>query len=142
MEGLTVPGTLDALEEIARYIKTVAKAANLNERATYGLRLAVDEIATNVITHGYLEAGIEGHIRLHSELTPEALTVHMDDTGTTYDPAQSVARSQIFLSKDLEQRPMGGLGVFLAIQSVDRFSYERCGECNRNSFVVFRGSQT
>lgn len=140
MESLRVPGSLDSLAEITRYVKQAAESAQLNERRTYRLRLAVDEIATNVIIHGYEEAGLEGYIELHAELTPEALTIHMDDTGITYDPSQAVARSELFLSKEMEQRPMGGLGVFLAIQSVDRFSYHRYGGHNRNSFVVYRCS--
>jgi len=142
MESLRVPGSLDSLGDITRYIKNAAQSAHLDERSTYRLRLAVDEIATNVIIHGYEEAGLEGYIELHTELTPEALTIHMDDTGVTYDPAQSLARSELFLSKEIDQRPIGGLGVFLAIQSVDRFSYCRHGGHNRNSFVVYRHSST
>ncbi|MFO3797948.1 MAG: ATP-binding protein [Anaerolineales bacterium] len=140
MEGLRVPGTLDALDDIADYVKRVAQSASLDDRAAYRLRLAVDEIATNVITHGYQEAGLQGDIQLQAELTPETLIIHMDDTGITYDPAQSVARSELFLTKDLDQRPIGGLGVFLAIQSVDRFIYQRHDGYNRNSFVIYRRS--
>ncbi|MEN9270151.1 MAG: anti-sigma regulatory factor [Thermostichales cyanobacterium HHBFW_bins_127] len=140
MEGLRVPGTLDALDAIADYVKRVAQSASLDDRAAYRLRLAVDEIATNVITHGYQEAGLQGDIQLQAELTPETLIIHMDDTGITYDPAQSVARSELFLTKDLDQRPIGGLGVFLAIQSVDRFIYQRHDGYNRNSFVIYRRS--
>jgi len=138
MESLRVPGSLDSLDAIARFVKEVAQSAQLDERSTYRLRLAVDEIATNVICHGYEEAGLVGYIELHASITKEALTIHMDDTGITYDPAQSVARSELFLSKEIDERPVGGLGVFLAIQSVDCFSYQRHGGCNRNSFVVYR----
>jgi anti-sigma regulatory factor (Ser/Thr protein kinase) len=37
-----------------------------------------------------------------------------------------------------EQRKIGGLGVYLALGSVDRFCYERVGDRNRNVLVMNR----
>ncbi|MGA9380780.1 MAG: ATP-binding protein, partial [Phormidium sp.] len=53
MEQLTVPGTLDSLSKISDYVLSAASAAGLDKKASYKLRLAVDEIATNVIVYGY-----------------------------------------------------------------------------------------
>jgi anti-sigma regulatory factor (Ser/Thr protein kinase) len=39
----------------------------------------------------------------------------------------------------MEQRPIGGLGVFLAIRGVDSFLYERVNDRNRSTFIVHRG---
>jgi serine/threonine-protein kinase RsbW len=36
----------------------------------------------------------------------------------------------------MEQRPIGGLGVFLAIRGVDQFQYERVGDRNRSIFTT------
>ena len=36
----------------------------------------------------------------------------------------------------LADRPIGGLGVFLAMEGVDEFRYEYDGACNRNIFVM------
>ena len=62
MNAVTFPGTLDALSSIRQYVKTAAEAAGLDHSAAYNLILAVDEIATNVIEHGYREAGLKGDI--------------------------------------------------------------------------------
>ena len=59
-EAITVPGTIESLDAIAKYIISVAAAAGLDKKASYKLRLAIDEIATNIIIHGYHEAGKEG----------------------------------------------------------------------------------
>ncbi|HEY9797793.1 MAG TPA: ATP-binding protein, partial [Leptolyngbyaceae cyanobacterium] len=60
MKNLTVAGTLDSLDAIAKYVMAVAAATGLDKKTSYNLRLAVDEIATNIIIHGYEEAGREG----------------------------------------------------------------------------------
>lgn len=136
MEPLTVPGTLDSLGAIAEYVMAAAAAAGLDKKASYRLRLAVDEIATNVVTHGYAEAGLEGVLDLRADIDENALTISIEDTGVAYDPRQSEA--PVGLDLPLEQRPMGGLGVFLAFRGVDELLYERVGDRNRHTFIVNR----
>ncbi|MFQ5794626.1 MAG: ATP-binding protein [Candidatus Bipolaricaulia bacterium] len=136
MESLTVPGTLDSLKTIREYVTAAADEADLDKKAAYRLRLAVDEIATNVIVHGYNEAGREGMLDLNADIDENALTICLEDTGMSYDPRQNPTPDD--LDEPLEQRPIGGLGVYLAIQGVDRFTYERIGDRNRNIFVVNR----
>ncbi len=135
METLTVPGTLDSLGPIAEYIKAAAAVAGLDKKAAYRLRLAVDEIATNIITHGYLKAGLEGIMNLKADIDAKTLTISIEDTGVAYDP-----RSEDPAGLDLppEQRQIGGLGVYLAIKNVDKFLYERVGDRNRHAFVMNR----
>ena len=136
MEPLTVPGTLDSLGAIAEYVVAAAAAAGLDKKASYHLRLAVDEIATNIITHGYAEAGLEGVLDLRADIDEKALVISVEDTGVVYDPRQSEPSDGLDLP--LEQRQMGGLGLFLATRNVDKLLYERIGDRNRHTFIVNR----
>ena len=136
MEPLTVPGTLDSLAAIREYVKAAAAAAGLDRKAAYRLRLAVDEIATNIATHGYAEAGLEGTVDLRADIEEKALVIYVEDTGVTYDPRGCEPPDDLDLP--LEQRQMGGLGVFLAVRGVDKLLYERIGERNRHTLVVNR----
>jgi len=139
MERLTVPGTLDSLADVRKYVTAAAAAAGLDKKATYRLNLAVDEIATNIIMHGYDEAGREGMLDLWSEIDEKTLTISLEDTGAIYNPHQSEV--DLDLELPLEQRKIGGLGVYLTIQSVDKFLYEHIGEGrNRHTFVMNRTS--
>jgi serine/threonine-protein kinase RsbW len=136
MKPLTVPGTLDSLGAVAEYVKAASAAAGLSKKAAYRLRLAVDEIATNIITHGYAAAGIEGVVNLQAEIDEKTLTISVEDTGVAYDPRQRETPGDLDLS--LEQREIGGLGLYLVIQNVDEFLYERVGDRNRNTFIMNR----
>ena len=140
MEPKTFAGTLDSLGLIRTYVTSAAQSAGLDNKATYKLCLAVDEIATNIIVHGYEEAGRSGVVDLQVTMDSTKLTVIIEDDGAPFDPRQSDLPSVDDLSTPLEDRRIGGLGVFLAFDGVDEFTYERSGERNRNVFVVNRQS--
>jgi anti-sigma regulatory factor (Ser/Thr protein kinase) len=138
MEPLTTPGNLDSLDAIAEYVMAAAAAAGLDKKASYKLRLAVDEIATNIIVYGYEEGKREGAVDLRAEIDEQALTIYIEDTGTAFDPLEKLPLEVEKLERPLEERPIGGLGLYLAIDGVDNFIYERVGERNRNILVINR----
>jgi serine/threonine-protein kinase RsbW len=134
---LILPGTLEALTASMELVEQASEEAGLSTKAAYGLQLAVDELVTNVVTHAYEEKGITGQVGLHLEITPETLTLAIEDTGELYDPRTRVTPD---LDKPLEERQVGGLGIFLAMKSVDEFRYERDGNKNRNILIVRRNA--
>ncbi len=138
MEPVTVPGNLNSLKLIAEYVIEAAKAAGLDKKASYNLRLAIDEIATNIILYGYQEPGVEGVVELRAHLDDQSLTISVEDTAAAFDPFSKLAQEQATIDLPINQKPMGGLGVYLTIQGVDKFMYERIGDRNRNTFIVYR----
>ena len=138
MEALEVQGKLDYLGEIRQYVKSAAKEAGLEKKASYDLCLAVDEIATNIITHGYDDNGLEGNIYVETKIDEQSLTIYIEDTAIPFDPKKKEAVTQEDLQKSLEERPIGGLGIHLVQESVDEFIYEYKGDRNRNILVVNR----
>lgn len=136
MEVLTVAGKLDALEQISKYVMAAANAAGLDKKASYKLRLAVDEIATNIIVHGYEENNLEGSIDVQAALDDRSLRISLEDTALPYDPYESEIVEESEFEKPLHERKIGGMGIYLALQGVDKFLYEREEGKNRNIFVV------
>jgi serine/threonine-protein kinase RsbW len=142
MESKSFAGTLDSLGAIREYVASAARTAGLDKKAAYELSLAVDEIATNIILYGYEEAGRSGVIDVRADMGNGKLTVTLEDDGEPFDPRQSKLPENEDLLRPLEERPVGGLGLYLAFQGVDEFRYERAGGRNRNIFVVYRPSTT
>jgi anti-sigma regulatory factor (Ser/Thr protein kinase) len=138
MERKSFPAVLDSLAGIRAYVQSAAEAAGLDGKATYNLQLAVDEIATNVIAHGYQEAGLQGDLSVEAESTAADLTVTLRDRGAPFDPRTRDLPDEEDLAKPLEERREGGLGIFLAFAGVDRFDYRREHDTNINIFVVNR----
>ena len=138
MERKSFPAMLESLSGIRAYVKSAAEAAGLDGKATYSLQLAVDEISTNIIGHGYQEAGLQGDLSVEAESTAEALIVTLRDHGAPFDPRTRDLPDEEDLAKPLEERREGGLGIFLAFAGVDRFDYRREDDTNINTFVVNR----
>lgn len=134
MESIVVSGDLESLDLISDYVITAAKQANLDSKNTYKLRLAVDEIATNIVIHGYQEAEIKGNIVCRAEFSDTTLKIHLEDYGMQYDATKQQQPDDLY--KPLEERHIGGLGIYLAINGVDKYIYERHDNVNRNIFIV------
>ena len=138
MAALSVVATLEALGPIGAFVMDAAREAGLSARAANRLRLAVDELATNIIVHGPpLDHSGDDQIRFTADIDEKRLTITMEDRGPYFDPrAHALPLDQ--LSNPLDERPIGGLGGFLAVRSVDAFDYTRAGDINRCTFVVNR----
>lgn len=132
MQGKVFPGTLDSLALVRAYVSEAARAAGLNPGRTYQLCLAVDEIATNIVLHGYEEVGLEGDIAIEALQENGQLIIRLLDHGRTYDP-EKVPEPD--LENPLKQQT-GGWGVFLGKACVDQFDYISTGVGNVHRFVV------
>jgi len=135
MKPLVVPGRLESLAEIRKHVQAAAAEAGLNTKDAYRLALAVDEVATNIITHGYAEAGREGTVDVMTDADNDHLTVALEDSGVAFDPTEA---RQLDIDRPVEERKAGGMGIYLAIRGVDRFEYQRVGSKNRNIFIMNR----
>jgi serine/threonine-protein kinase RsbW len=138
MQPLSVPAALESIEPIVQYVLSAAAAAGLDKKATYRLRLAVDEIATNIITHGYAESQTTGDVVVEATVGDEALTVTLEDSAPAFDPRE--LEDPAHIDKPGHQRPIGGLGVFLASKNVDQLDYEYRDRKNRNILTMKRSS--
>jgi serine/threonine-protein kinase RsbW len=136
MEKRSLPAVLDSLAEIRRYVKEAADRAGIEAARAYQLQLAVDEIATNVILHGYTDADASAVISIGSEMSGDALIIMLEDQAPAFDPNTMEMPEAEDLEKPLEERRIGGLGIFLAFQGVDRFDYRRENGSNINVFEV------
>lgn len=136
MDTLSVPAVLDSLAAIRRFAKEVSARAGLDGDRSYQLQLALDEIATNIITYGYKDEGPSAFIAMRSEVRDNTLVITMEDRAPAFDPRTRRMPDAEELARPLDERPMGGLGIFLAVHGVDRFDYRREGDRNLTIFEV------
>ena len=133
---LSVPCTLASLSLIRKFVRQQAIAAGLDKKQIYKLGLAIDEIATNAISHGYEESETSGELSLSAEIDAATLTIVLEDTAPPFDPLTEAEPEN--LDQPLEQRAAGGLGVFLAVQNVDDFAYRYANGRNCHTFIMNR----
>ena len=138
MQPLNLPGELGSLEQIRRYTTQAARDAGLEKARAYKLQLAVDEIATNIINYGYQGKGIAGEISIEADLDEHTLTIALGDSSDYFDPTIRPSPPPEYFTQPLEERNIGGWGVYLAIQNVDQFYYYRIQDRNHSIFSMFR----
>jgi anti-sigma regulatory factor (Ser/Thr protein kinase) len=132
----TFPGEIDSLSPIRDYINEQAIQAGLDKMSAYNLCLAIDEVATNIINYGYIESGLSGDIDVIIENSGNTLTITLEDRALQFDPRDNDLPSDDDLNLPLEERAIGGLGIFLVFSSVDKFEYEFVDGKNRNIFTM------
>lgn len=122
------PACMDNWEHFNAFIETQA-GLNLGPgKQNYNLRLACEEIISNVIRHaGDVDPPRPVSLELRSLVSSLGgrrcdLIIELIDDGPFFDPCFDQERR---IDKDLEaaDRPIGGLGLFLVQQSVDHAGY-------------------
>ena len=115
--------TNDVMEvpRLTDFINDVCQSLGIEEILTMQLTLAVEEATVNVMNYGY-EPGTVGTVDLDAEAGNGELKIIISDSGVAFDPTQK-AEADITLTA--EERPIGGLGIFLVRQIMDDVSYRR-----------------
>ncbi len=106
---ISVDAAEGRLAEVRTFVRKVAAEAGADEETTADLVQAVDELACNVITHGYRHAA--GSIEVSAVLDDGAIRIRLRDTAPPFDP-RTVPEPRLDLP--LAQRPLGGMGIHLA----------------------------
>lgn len=81
----------------------------------------MDELFTNIAYYSYKEKEGTATIRLELEERPRTLVVTMIDSGVPFDPLK---QDNPDIDASIDDRPIGGLGLFLLKEMMDQISYE------------------
>ena len=128
----------EELSRIEAAIEDLAVSEDWPQDFTFQIQLALEELIVNVINYGHSEENPEGHeIEVEMRSDEEALTIEIVDDGQPFDPLDDAPKPDI--DAGIEDRPIGGLGVFLVQKMMDEMRYRRDGDRNRLTLVKRKG---
>jgi len=107
-----IPGVTARLDE-------VMQVSRFSNEAILDTQLAVEEAITNIIIHGYRVTG--GKIEISFISDSNRVEIQIADSAPRFDPL-SVPEPN--LDRPLEERSIGGLGIFLIRQVMDEVTYQ------------------
>lgn len=119
-----VPVLIDQLYDLA-------KNNHLSQRFVHHLSLVLDELVTNIINYAYQNSFKEHIIQIEFTKKQNWLEVKLIDDGIAFDPL-SVQEPDLHAS--LEQRKIGGLGIYFAKLFSSSILYKR--EQNKNILTI------
>lgn len=125
---ITRAAYLESLQEFRTFIKEhCAQVPGVTDQILYDIQLAVDEACTNIISHGY--AGMEpGSIILDLDIDSDKLIASLTDFGHSFEPGSAPVPD---VNAPLEDRELGGFGLFLIQQSMDDMNYQVTEDGNK-----------
>lgn len=123
----SVPGAAEHLPTLVRFLGDFWSTAALPPPEALSFELALEEVFMNVVMHGS-PAGTVVRVEVALALNDRDLTMTVEDDGPQFDPL-SLPAPDVALS--LEERRVGGNGVFLVRQMMDAVSYQRVGARNQ-----------
>lgn len=133
MLTLVINNDIGEISRLAPFMEEVADAYSIAPDVAFKVNLALDEALANSISYAYPE-GTEGSICLEAEMVEREdkaeggeLVFRIIDQGVAFDPTQE---GEVDTTLSVEERPIGGLGIFLIKQMMDSVTYCRIDDKN------------
>ena len=127
---IKLPARMDSLHALMEFAAACAKGQDFSPDRISEIELAVEEILVNIINYAYPQG--EGYIEITCSSDPrDQLTFEIADSGI---PFNVLAYSDPDTTEEIEERRIGGLGIFFVKQLMDHVQYRR--ECDRNILTI------
>lgn len=118
---LTIANQLAELERLEDEVERFATENQAPDQLLSMVRLVLEEVISNIIRYGY-DDNQRHDIVVHVVVAARELLIEVSDDGKPFD---LTLQPEPDLSLPVEQRPVGGLGIHLVRQCMDRIEYER-----------------
>ena len=115
------------LLEVTRIVDEMAASHRLSHNVAADMNVALDEVLTNIITHGYADDGLH-EITVRLTLDKDVLEAEIEDDGAPFDPLTIPPPD---VRAPLRARQVGGLGIHLVRSLMSDVAYSLVGNRNR-----------
>ncbi len=126
-ETLTVDARIECIAQVAEFVDQRLVAAGCSPHAKTQIDIAVDEVLANVCSYAY--RGADGTVSVHFTLLEDRRQARIvfEDEGVAFNP---LLVDEPDTTLGIDQREVGGLGIFIVKKTMDEVSYERRAGCN------------
>ncbi len=129
----TFPAQLRAFEQVKALIDEFAESTGLGREDRHKLTLIVEELFTNTVTHGH-RGDSEAPVQISLEETGGGVQLTYEDSAPKFDPLAASRRTDI--ESTINERRVGGLGVFLTLGLANGAAYQFVEGRNRISLTL------
>ena len=130
VHNLVLKNNVQELSRLEGFMENVAEGCNMDAALATNINLALEEAVTNVVMYAYPE-GTEGEVDIEAAVTADGLRFVISDDGVPFDPTTA---PEADITLGVEERPIGGLGIFLVRKIMDSVEYRR--ENGRNRLIM------
>ena len=121
MKSITVEAKIENVDKVTEFVNEVLEEKECPLKVQMQLDVAIDEIFGNIAYYAYGKGRGNATIQIEMEDNPPKITLTFIDQGIPYNPLESKDPD---ITLDIEDREIGGLGIFLVKKTMDELSYE------------------
>jgi len=119
--SFALKNNLTELDALCEHVTSFCKSSGVSKRQTFEINLALDELFTNIISHGFTD-GNEHHVHIHCVDEDGVLKITIEDDGVPFNPTDAPHPN---LKCAFNDREIGGLGIHLIRSYMDCIEYRR-----------------
>ena len=127
--SMIFPAKVDKLNELLSFIEEELGEKNVPMNITMSFLVAVEEIFVNVASYAYPET--EGNVEIEFSIGDHRVDVSFADEGLPFNPLE---KKDPDINAKVEDRQIGGLGIYMVKKSMDGIDYEYRDNKNILSF--------
>jgi anti-sigma regulatory factor (Ser/Thr protein kinase) len=132
IKHFVIENQIGELSTLAEQIDDLAAQWDLAQAMAMNINLVVEEAVSNIIFYAY-NNNYKHKIKISISLENKMLTIKITDDGIPFNPLE---QQQPDINLPAEERPVGGLGIFLISHMMDELNYIRKG--NQNILTLYK----
>ena len=121
MKELTIAATVENIGTVTDFVNEQLEAIDCPMKAQMQIDIAIDELFGNIAHYAYNTEVGEAVVRVEVLEDPLAVVITFIDKGVPYDP---LAKDDPDVTLGVEERAIGGLGIYMVKKSMDDITYE------------------
>ena len=127
MKKVTLPAEIEILPALLEFVADCAGSHGFSERGLLEVTLALEEIFVNICTYAFPDKKGDVEVECAYSHDTERLLIEVVDTGIPFDIFSAPTPD---LTSGIDGRNVGGMGIPIVRNLVDKIFYTRAGERN------------
>ena len=120
MTELTLLAKIENISNVTAFIDEQLEACDCAIKAQLQIDVAIDELFGNIARYAYGDAEGEATVRFEFKPAERMAVITFIDGGMPFDPLE---KDDPDVTLSIEQREVGGLGIFLVKKTMDKLTY-------------------
>ena len=131
MKRLIIPAETERIDEVLEFLNGELEERGCPMKALMQISIASEEIFVNIANYAYAPGAGEAEITIEIEEEPLCAIIRFIDEGKAFNPLD---KPDPDITLDVEEREVGGLGIYMVKKSMDEVLYAR--ENGRNILEI------
>ena len=127
MEKITVDATVENLQQVIDFATEKLEERDCPMKTAMQMELVIEELFVNIASYAYHPDVGPATFCMEFVDNPAAVLMTFIDSGKPYNPLE---KADPDTTLDIDQRKVGGLGIFLVKKNVDEIDYKHEGGKN------------